>query len=151
MAMSGINVEQEVVDIFQLIKNKKGPKFVAFRLSNNKKSVIVDHDIKGEKIKTTDVEEDKKHFQKLLDMQKDEEPRYIIYDFGFKQEDGKINEKLAFISWCSDNCPVSKKMVFSATKDTVVKKCDGVHKVFQINDKGDLDYDEMKKEMETKA
>ena len=42
-------------------------------------------------------------------------------------------------------------MVFSATKDTVVKKCDGVHKVFQVNDKAELDYDDMKTDMETKA
>ena len=79
------------------VKWKHTHKYVTFCIENEKKVVV---DQMGEENMTEEIDEDKKFFeelkQQLIDLN---EPRYVLYDFGFTSEDGMEVTKLAFIFW----------------------------------------------------
>lgn len=146
MAMSGIDVDPEVKVLFDSIKLNKTHKYALFRISEDGKRVI--HDVLGDPVVTKTKEEDFEEFKKVKELLKKEEPRYIIYDFNFTNEEGKVYNKIAFIFWCCDDgAPIKKKMVYSSTKDTVKKSFSGVGFEFQANDSDDFDYDEFTNEI----
>lgn len=72
-------------------------KYVTFCIVNNKKVVV---DERGEENTTEEMEEDMKLFeelkQQLIDLN---EPRYVLYDFGFSSEGGRKVSKLVYIYW----------------------------------------------------
>jgi len=124
---------------------KKNHKFAGFKLSDDMTAVIIDDDMVAEKADTTCKDEDKVHFGKLKEMLKKDEPRYILYDFGCEARDGRTFKKIVFMYWCSNDCPIRKKMIYTSTKDNVMK-CFQAAKSIQMNDMEDVDYDEVVKE-----
>ncbi len=93
--MSGIEVDPEINELFNTMKLKQTHKWAMFKIENKKKIVV---DEAGEKCTTENYEDDKVQFDvmkaKLL-----VEPRYILYDFGFTNKEGRKINKLAFIFW----------------------------------------------------
>ena len=84
--------------LYNEVKLRHTHKYVTFRIEKNK-TVVVDQ--MGEENITEEMVEDRKFFeelkQQLIDL---EEPRYVLYDFGFTFEDGNNQvTKLAFIFW----------------------------------------------------
>ncbi len=94
--MSGIELDPEIVSLYNEIKLKKVHKWVTYRIEKKKKIVI---DQRGEKNKTDNKEDDKAEFDKLKGLLDIKEPRFILYDFGFTNKEGRNIEKLAFIFW----------------------------------------------------
>lgn len=94
-SMSGIVVEQEVTDLFNEVKLRHTHKWVLFKIEGKKKVII---DEKGDAKSTDDKVADKECFDELK-AKLTQEPRYILYDFGFKNKEGRQIEKLAFIFW----------------------------------------------------
>lgn len=79
-------------------------------------------------------------------MQKDgqaDDCRYGLYDYEYKfSPDGaeSINRsKIFLMSWCPDSSKIKKKMLYSASFETLQKAFVGVHKVIQANDESDLE------------
>ena len=95
--MSGIEIDPEVSTIFNDMKLKNIHKWVTFKISDDKKSIVIDE--RGEKQVTEDKEADKACFDELKTKLKIKEPRYILYDFGFTNKEGRVIHKLAFIFW----------------------------------------------------
>ena len=95
MSMSGISVHQSVGTVFNEVKLRHVHKYVLFKIEN-KKEVIIDQ--AGEKHETSTEEEDKPFFEEMKEKLTNE-PRYILYDFGFTNKDGRKINKLAFIFW----------------------------------------------------
>jgi hypothetical protein len=93
--MSGIEVDSEVTTLFNDIKLRSIHKYATFKIVNKKK---VEVDVKGDPAKTEDKEEDKAKFDELKALMT-KEPRYILYDFGFTNKEGRKINKLAFIFW----------------------------------------------------
>lgn len=93
--MSGVEVNEAVVTLFNDMKLRSIHKYATFKICN-KKSIEVD--VLGVPKKTETKEEDKRQFDEL-GTQLDKEPRYILYDFGFTNKEGRIINKLAFIFW----------------------------------------------------
>jgi len=95
--MSGIAIDEEVTTLYNDVKMKQTNKFVTFRIEKEK-MVIVDD--KGDACKTDDRDVDKERFEllkaKLIELN---EPRYVLYDFGFTAKGGRKLTKLAFIYW----------------------------------------------------
>ncbi len=94
-SMSGIEVDAEIPTLFNEIKLRATHKWVTFRIENKKKVVV---DQKGDPCSTTDKETDKGCFGELAAVLGDE-PRYILYDFGFTNKEHRKIGKLAFIFW----------------------------------------------------
>lgn len=95
--MSGIAIDEEVTTVYNDVKMKQTNKYVTFRIEKEK-TVVVDE--KADSCKTEEREVDKKQFdalkEKLVELN---EPRYVIYDFGFTAKGGRKLSKLAFIFW----------------------------------------------------
>ncbi len=93
--MSGIEVDSEIPTLFNEMKLRSTHKYATFKIENKKKVVV---DQVGEQNKTEDTEEDEKCFEELK-IKLAKEPRYILYDFGFTNKEGRKIQKLAFIFW----------------------------------------------------
>merc|ERR1712050_219024 len=147
MAMSGIEIDPSIKTKFDELKLKKTHKFATFKISDDGKKVVIDQ--LGDPVATETMDDDSACFEKLKDVIVGNDPRYIIYDFGFVAKSGRKVEKLAFIYWCDDdNAPIKKKMVYSSTKDTIKKAFQGLNFEFQANCRGDLDYQTLADEVE---
>ena len=77
------------------MKLRSTHKWATFKIENKKKVV---EDEKGDPCKTESKEEDKTCFDELGE-KLGKEPRYILYDFGFTNKEGRKINKLAFIFW----------------------------------------------------
>ena len=101
MAMSGVKLSAEAKEIFQGMKKEHTHKYCAFKIED-KKEIVVDDAIKGaldpnqEKTKENDKEMYDQMKEKLVGANG---PRYVLYDFNFRNKEGRKIEKLAFISW----------------------------------------------------
>ena len=93
--MSGVEVDEEVVSLFNDIKLRSIHKYATFKIENKKS---IKPDILGDPQKTEAKDDDKTRFEALKE-QLGKEPRYILYDFGFTNKEGRIIHKLAFIFW----------------------------------------------------
>ncbi|KXJ19434.1 cofilin [Exaiptasia diaphana] len=141
MAMSGIKMAPELKEFFNTMNIKKTHKYAFFKLSSDQKFVVLDEENLGPKVTTKTKEEDKVYFEQLKNVLETNEPRYILYDFGFQGKEGREYRKLGFMYWCSNDCPVKKRMIYASTKDDV-RKCFGNKPEFQLNELSDLDYEE---------
>ena len=88
--------------LFNEMKLRAVHKYATFKIKN-KKEVVVDE--KADPNKTEDKEADKVCFDELK-AKMTQEPRYILYDFGFTNLEGRKINKLAFIFWQVDLMPV---------------------------------------------
>lgn len=93
--MSGVEVNEEVVTLFNDMKLRSTHKYATFKIVNKKK---IEVDVLGDPGKTESKEDDKVRFDEL-GTHLDKEPRYVLYDFGFTNKEGRIINKLAFIFW----------------------------------------------------
>ena len=93
--MSGIEVDPDIVSLFNDMKLRSVNKYATFKIVNKKK---VEVDAKGDPAKTEDKGDDKDKFAELGELLTNE-PRYILYDFGFTNKEGRKINKLAFIFW----------------------------------------------------
>lgn len=95
--MSGIAIDEEVTTLYNDVKMKQTNKYVTFRIEKEKTVVV---DLKADPNKTEEKDEDKKSFDELKDKLVElNEPRYVLYDFGFTAKGGRKLSKLAFIFW----------------------------------------------------
>ena len=65
----------------------------------NRKQKKITVDKLGDPCKTEKREDDKEKFAELKGQVPEKVPRYILYDFGFTNKEGRKISKLAFIFW----------------------------------------------------
>ena len=95
MSMSGIEVDPEIPTLFNEMKLRSTHKWATFKIENKKKVI---KDVTGDPKKTESFEDDKECFMELKGKLTNE-PRYILYDFGFTNKEGRKINKMAFIFW----------------------------------------------------
>lgn len=93
--MSGIEVDADVTTLFNEMKLRSIHKYATFKIENKKKVIT---DVKGDPNATEDKDADKASFDELKGTLT-KEPRYILYDFGFTNKEGRKINKIAFIFW----------------------------------------------------
>ena len=91
---SGIKVDDNCTEKFEELKGKHLHKYLTFKISDDRKSIVVDEE--GEKTDCSDKDAWKCLADKLVGSG---EPRYIVFDFKIEKKDGTGNEKLGFIYW----------------------------------------------------
>ena len=102
--MSGITLNEKVVETFnQDMKIGKKHAYLICMIKecpeDKKKSEVMLENQGGPHEKDCDYDKCKATFDTLKDTLKDNEPRYIIYDFRFKTKDGRDVDKIGFIFW----------------------------------------------------
>lgn len=97
MSMDGIIISPDTKALFESIKTHHAKKWAFFEIDRSKTVVPTQS---GEGPAITKREEDKKIFEGEVKAKlRDDQPLYILYDFEFTNKEGRLLEKLAFISW----------------------------------------------------
>lgn len=141
---SGVDVDQTVVDAFSDIKLKKRHAYVVMMIKDNQRIVV---EKLGDKLpsnctqcKNEDIFNDMK---KTFGM----EPRYILFDFCYTRSNQTIAQKLAFITWCSDEVAIGKKMIYASSKDALKKRFNGLTTEYQCTDTAEFQHSEIVKDL----
>ena len=97
--MSGIEVNEEVVTTFAKLKNTSGAgriKMIEMRISDSGKEVIVESSELRADGHTP--EKEKECWEAFLAKLPPKEPRWFVYDYSYKKDDG-LREKILFVHW----------------------------------------------------
>jgi len=138
MAASGVQVDDECTTRWGELK-KGSLKACVFRLTDDKKSIIVDDGSAIPAERGAGKPEDFEKFQSFL-------PagicRYAVYNFVLKLSSGdgmdQTRDKMVFITWAPDDAKIKDKMLTAASKDALKKKLDGVALEFQCSCESDI-------------
>ncbi|KAJ1857118.1 cofilin [Coemansia sp. RSA 1822] len=138
---SGIEVDNLCFDVYNDVKTSK-LKFVIYKISDDKKSVIVDS-TSNEPAKDKDGNEvaakDDLYEEFLSRLPKDE-GRFAVYDFDYEIEGGKRN-KLLFYAWAPDTAAIKSKMLYASTKQNIRQKLVGISSDVQATDEEELSHE----------
>ena len=94
---SAVGVHPSVLEKYNDVKLRSESKYVIFKISDDKTHIVIDE--ASPKHKTTTEDEDRQWFEEMSGKLSEDEPRYILYDFGFTTKSGRKLEKLAFAFW----------------------------------------------------
>lgn len=100
-------MNDEAVEAFNAFKLHKAPhdnRYFVYKIRNDEEIVV---DTFGDKSKTYD------DFCAALPPT---ECRYGVFDLDFTTSDGRLGNKLVFISWSPDTAKIKNKMVYAASK-----------------------------------
>jgi len=147
MAMSGVEVDAQCKVIFDDVQLRKKHRYVTFHISEGK--------IRIDKIGVRDADYD----AFLSDLkQKDgecDDCRYAIYDYEYvvhsQGTEPSFRTKVFLALWCPDSAKIKKKMVYSASFDSLKKAFNGVQKVIQANGDDEIDKASVEKILVTAA
>ena len=126
--MSSFQVSEEVVQVFNKLKNQRAHRFIVFKVLDGASGVDVEY--AGARDETFE------HFRNKMPAN---EPRYAVYDLEFTKADGVKSSKILFIMYSPDSCTQGQlRFIYSTNKDAIKNKVQPVHKELQINDHADL-------------
>ncbi|XP_036430955.1 non-muscle cofilin 1-like [Colossoma macropomum] len=137
---SGIAISDEVIKHFEGIRvrlqgseEKERFKLVVMQLSEDQKSIVVDHQ---SSLKNKDVEKEENIFKKVVSMLPEKECRYALYDCTYETKE-TLKEDLVFIMWAPDDASLKSKMVYASSKGALRAKFPGLKLEWQVNDPAD--------------
>eukprot|EP00413_Alexandrium_margalefii_P022690 CAMPEP_0204571604 /NCGR_PEP_ID=MMETSP0661-20131031/38986_1 /ASSEMBLY_ACC=CAM_ASM_000606 /TAXON_ID=109239 /ORGANISM="Alexandrium margalefi, Strain AMGDE01CS-322" /LENGTH=138 /DNA_ID=CAMNT_0051579879 /DNA_START=19 /DNA_END=435 /DNA_ORIENTATION=+ len=128
---SGIAVADEVVEIFNGMKIGHKTQFAIFKINDSKDTIVTD----AQGAPGASYDEFIAHF-------KADNCRYGLFDVEYEKDGGKRN-KLVFFTWCSDQCSIKEKMIYSSSKDALKKKFNGLGAEVQATSPDEIDFDEV--------
>jgi len=127
MVQSGVKLDKKVTGIYDACGKAKAEGNCGFKLVIKKEGkfdqvqIAVNEETNEEIILPHD--HDKPLHTLFLDAGlKDDEPCYLVVYCKGVDSEGKGINKVLFISWVSDGAPIKKRMLYSSTQDTVIKK-----------------------------
>ncbi|XP_022540978.1 non-muscle cofilin 1-like [Astyanax mexicanus] len=137
---SGVAISDEVVEHYTKIRvryqgseEKERFKIVIMRMSEDQKSIIVDHE---SSLKVKDVEKEDNVFKKILSTLPEKDCRYALYDCTYETKES-LKEDLVFIMWAPEDAPLKSKMVYASSKGALRSKLPGLKFEWQVNDPAD--------------
>jgi len=133
--MSGVKLTEACNVAYNDLQKSKKHRYVIFLIKNEEK---IDVEKLGDRNNTYD---DYLNDLKQKDGNSDD-CRYGLFDYEYKfNPDGAeaiSRAKIFLMCWSPDSARVKKKMLYSASFETLKRAFVGVHKVIQANDEGDL-------------
>lgn len=146
MSMSGITPTEECVTSYNEMQIKKKYGYLIMKIKDEKKVAIEE---KGDPFPTDQPQsKNKEEFDKVKAkfLAEECEPRFLLFDFKLDTKDGR-REKIVFINWCSDSCPVKKRTLQGSTTVDLTKVFSGLGVTLQCNDADELDYNSIASEV----
>ncbi|GAW81643.1 actin-depolymerizing factor 2 [Plasmodium gonderi] len=124
--VSGVKVSDECIYEFNKLKVKHLHKYIIFRIENCEK-IIVDLLQKDSELK---------YFEDIIiDIRnnlKTTECRYIIADMPIYTPEGVLRNRIYFIFWSPDSAKPKEKMLYAASKESLVRKINGIFKSLEL-------------------
>ena len=128
MVDANLEVAEQCLSAFNRIKMDKDIRYVIFKIENQR-VVVVD---KVGQLSTS--------FDSFHQDIPPNEPRFIVFDLEFRNNDGLNLNKIIFIHWCPDTSRVNEKMVYASTKENLKKRFVGIFKEIQASTLEDLQH-----------
>ncbi|CAG9323527.1 unnamed protein product [Blepharisma stoltei] len=119
MVDANLNVDDACVNAFNRLKLTKDIRFVIFKVEGESQ-VIVER--VGDLAST---------YQDFVSSLPHNEPRFVVYDYEFRKDDGITSNKIVFIHWSPDNSIVKNKMIYASTKENLKRRFSGIHREVQ--------------------
>lgn len=136
MVDAGIECPDEVIQTFKKLQRGNEYHCITFKIVNKKK-VAVDW------LMNNDDDTDWDWDVICDELTKSGEPRFAACDFHFLNSENLDTTKLLFVAWCPETARPGDKMLYASTKEGFKAKLDGVQKVLQATDDGQLDHSEI--------
>lgn len=127
MAMSGIGVAVDCVNLFNFIKTRSSNKWVTFRIDDSGHQVVIDQ------LGAYD-----SSFQDFMDAFPDSECKYGVFDYTYNRSEGPQIQKLVFFHWAPDGANTRQKMMYASTKEFLKGLLAGIGAEVQISDKSEF-------------
>ncbi|RPB26243.1 hypothetical protein L211DRAFT_901073, partial [Terfezia boudieri ATCC MYA-4762] len=140
-----VGLGPDCVSTFDELKLKKTYSYIIYKLSDDRKTIIVDE-------KKTNIVDDKKTaivdesseltYGKFVDKLPEADCRYAVFDFHYELDptEGK-RDKIVFVTWSPEKAPIRSKMVYASSKDTLRRALAGVGADVQGTDFSEVAYD----------
>eukprot|EP00128_Syssomonas_multiformis_P014755 Colp12_sorted_trinity150504_noHs@30791 len=129
-------VDPEVLDKAKKFRFRKAKNNAAIIMKIDPEKLIVGVDEELEDIQIGDIAEQLPEFQ----------PRFILYTHVHTHEDGRVSFPLMFFFYSPAGAKTELKMMYAGSKTTLVSKLN-MTKVFEVQDKDDLDEDWLKEKL----
>ncbi|KAJ2359254.1 cofilin [Coemansia sp. RSA 2618] len=139
---SGIEVDNLCFEAYTDVKATKA-KFVIFKISDDKKLVVVES-TSNDKAKDKDgneVEPKEDPYEEFISRLPKDEGRFAVYDFDYETEDGGKRNKLMFYAWAPDTAAIKSKMLYASTKLNIRQKLVGIFGDVQATDEEELSHE----------
>ena len=126
MSLSGIKIEQKIVDLYEEFRFKKQQGGLILKI--DEESIIVEKEVDGD-------------LDDLANHLPDEEPRFVLYDVPLLNR-AKIDAlKTIFLFWLPMESPVKKRMLYASSKSIITKEFRGISAQIQEDEKTSINYD----------
>lgn len=126
MAHSGVSIQDNVVEEFNVIKLKHKYQFIQMKLTDDLTSIEIEKTVES------------CSYEDFLDQLPVKDCRYVVYDFHFDVGNAGSRDQLIFIVWCPETSSIKTKMLYAASKDALRKKLVGINHEFQATERADL-------------
>eukprot|EP01100_Stratorugosa_tubuloviscum_P013512 TRINITY_DN6799_c0_g1_i1.p1 TRINITY_DN6799_c0_g1~~TRINITY_DN6799_c0_g1_i1.p1 ORF type:complete len:138 (-),score=58.04 TRINITY_DN6799_c0_g1_i1:19-432(-) len=127
----GVQISQEVIDIFQDLKNGDNYRFAIYKLSADYQFMIVD--TVGPLNATYD------EFIAKLPLN---DCRFAVFNFEFKEGD-ILRKKILLFCWYPDTAKIKVKMITAAVKDSLKRKLVGINYEIGATSPCEAEYDDI--------
>lgn len=128
---SGIAVDDDIVQVFTDFKMGKKIKFVAFKISDDYKKIVV------EKTGGTYDGPYSEFEDYLKGIEKEHKCRYAVVYFHYENR-SQPRTKILFVTYTSENAKTKDKMVYTSSKSPLRMKLEGADVDVQGNDLDDI-------------
>ena len=128
MSNTGVRIDDNCIQAFNDFKMKSSYRYIFFKVSDDKKSIVVDA--------TGDPSETYSDFLRRLPK---EDCRYAVFMFEYTTESDGKRMKIIFFNWAPDAAPTRFKMLYAGTKNDVRKALVGVNVEIQGTDMAEVD------------
>lgn len=136
--VSGVKVSNECVDEFNKLKIKHLYKYIIFRIENYEEVIV---DILEQDLSLKSYDDIIFHVKNNL---RTTECRYIIADMPIPTPEGVIRNRIYFIFWSPQAAKSKEKMLYASSKESLVRKINGIFKSLEITCELDEFEDELK-------
>ena len=142
--MSGIDLSDELLELYNEVKLRSKHKYIIFSLkalAKKKTKVTYGWSID---VKADPGGENEAKFEEVLDALPEDQAVFVVFDFDDVKPDGRQIKKLLLIKWCPDAVHFRVKPVIGSTYQTLKEKLTGLGKDIQAVDRSDLEYASIK-------
>ncbi|XP_077980044.1 uncharacterized protein LOC144435322 [Glandiceps talaboti] len=128
---SGVKPDDSCIEIFKQMQLQHAYKFITFKKSDDKKSIVIDQTSTGGT------------WDDFCEVLPKKEGRYAVFDFEYNLTAGGLRNKLVFILWNPEEGPTTEKIWYTTSKGALRNKLPAITQEVQATDNEELDYDDI--------
>lgn len=126
-SMSGIAVTDDAINLFYYMKAKSAYRWAMWGVNNNGSEIVI-----------VDVGEKDSSYTQFVERLPENDCRFAVYDYQVTNSEGRVFQKLVFLSWSPDTATIRTKMMYASSKDFLKSHMEGLAVELQVSGKDEL-------------